>query len=269
MKLYDMHLHTKFSGDSEADPYAVAEAAVKKGLAGICFTDHVDPDYPVELDISFDVDMMSYFPELLSVKKSFEDVLDVRVGIELGLQTHIVDELNSFVKTYPQLDFIIGSSHVVNRKDPYYPEYFEGRSEKEAYMEYFESVLANIKVFDGFDAYGHIDYIVRYGPNKNRFFSYSEYGDVIDEILKELIHRGKGIEINTAGFRYGLDAPNPCADILKRYRELGGEIVTLGSDAHKPEDVGSDFKRAVEVLKGSGIKYIANFKSRKPVMQSL
>ena len=213
---------------------------------------------------------MSYFPELLSVKKSFEDVLDVRVGIELGLQTHIVDELNSFVKTYPQLDFIIGSSHVVNRKDPYYPEYFEGRSEKEAYMEYFKSVLANIEAFEGFDVYGHIDYIVRYNPDvKKRKYSYKEYGDVIDEILKALISRGKGIELNTAGFRYGLDEPNPCRDVLKRYRELGGEIITIGSDAHDPENVGYEFSRAVQILKDTGFKYVADFKGRKPMMQSL
>ena len=264
MKYYDMHVHTAFSGDSRADPYLVADEAVKKGLGGLCITDHVDFDYPVELDISFDVDMASYFTELLALKKNYEDVLDVRIGIELGLQTHITEKLKAFVETYSQLDFIIGSSHIVNGRDPYYPEYFEGRTQKAAYLEYFESVLENVRIFDGFDVYGHLDYIVRYGPEKNKDYSYTEYADIIDEILRQLIERGKGIELNTAGYRYGLGQPNPCEDIVKRYRELGGEIITLGSDAHEPKDVGSGFAAACGILKSAGIKYIASFRKRKP-----
>ena len=263
MKLYDMHTHTMFSGDSKADPYDMANAAVTKKLRGICFTDHIDWDYPEDLEITFDVDMSSYLPEMLAVKKSYEDSLDVLIGIELGIQTHIAEALYRFCDMYKQLDFIIGSSHVVNGKDPYYDYYFKGRSEREAYMEYFESVLANIKAFDGFDVYGHIDYIVRYGPEKNKNYTYSEYSDIIDEILRELVSRGKGIEINTAGFRYGLGEPNPCLDILKRYCELGGEIITIGSDAHVPEDVGSGFDKVERILYDAGFKYYSVFKKRK------
>ncbi len=149
---------------------------------------------------------------------------------------------------------------MVNGKDPYYASYYEGRSEREAYLEYFVSILENIRAFQDFDVYGHIDYVVRYGPDKNTYYSYA---DVIDEILKQLIHHGKGIEVNTAGFKYGLGHPNPCEDILKRYRELGGEILTLGADAHQPEHIAYDFQRLPKLLQTCGFSYYTVFKNRK------
>ena len=100
---------------------------------------------------------------------------------------------------------------------------------------YFESILENISAYDGFDVYGHIDYVVRYGPNKNREYSYGRYKDILDEILKKLISMGKGIELNTGGYHYGLGEPNPCTAVIRRYRELGGEIITIGADAHTPD----------------------------------
>ena len=106
-------------------------------------------------------------------------------------------------------DFVIGSSHVVHGIDPYYPKYYEGRSEKTAYREYFESILENLNTYSDFDVYGHLDYVVRYGPDHNRFYTYEAYADIIDEILRKLISMGKGIEVNTAGFKYGLGHPNP------------------------------------------------------------
>ena len=108
------------------------------------------------------------------------------------------------------------------------------------------------------------NYIVRYAPGKNRDFCFKDYSDIIEDILKTIINNGKGIEINSAGYRQGLNAPNPCADILKLYRTLGGEIITTGSDAHKPEDIASDFDRAEALLLACGFKYYTIFKDRKP-----
>ncbi|MEI3412415.1 MAG: PHP domain-containing protein, partial [Blautia sp.] len=125
------------------------------------------------------------------------------------------------------LYFVIGSSHVVHGADPYYPQFFQNRSEQKAYMEYFESILENLSVFDEMDTYGHIDYIVRYGPNQNRFYSYGRYQDILDKILKKLIERQVGLEVNTGGYHYGLGEPNPCTAVIRRYRQLGGEIIAL------------------------------------------
>ena len=147
---------------------------------------------------------------------------------------------------------------------PYYPEFFEGRSEDEAHQEYFESILECVKETPYFDVYGHLDYVVRYGPTKNQNYSYQKHADIIDRILRTIVESGKGIELNTSGFRSGLGQPNPCVDILKRYKELGGEIITVGSDAHKPEHVGADFDKACTILKDCGFQYYTIFEKRAP-----
>ena len=128
----------------------------------------------------------------------------------------------------------------------------------------FEEELKNIIAHDCFDVAGHLDFVVRYGPNKNVCYSYEKYRDVFDEILKVLVEKGKGIECNTAGFKAGLGHPHPTEAILKRYRELGGEILTLGSDAHVPEYVAYHFDQVGELLKGCGFRYYTVFKNRKP-----
>ena len=131
------------------------------------------------------------------------------------------------------------------------------------YLEYFESILENLSVFRDFDVYGHIDYVVRYGPNKNKNYSYHKFQDVIDEILRTLITMGKGIEINMAGFKYGLSHPNPTEEILKRYRQMGGETLTTGADAHLPEHVAYDYNRLKDLLLAAGFSYYTVFEKRK------
>lgn len=260
--IWDTHMHTEFSGDSDAAPEAMAEEAIRRGLSGICFTDHMDYDYPQEPNV-FTFEPDAYMQKMRAVQQDFAGRLPIRIGIELGLQPHLSERHRALLSSFP-FDFVIGSSHIVHGKDPYYPPYFEGRTEHEAYLEYFESILENIAAFDEFDVYGHIDYVVRYGPNKNQNYSYHAYREVIDEILRTLIQKGKGIEINTAGFKYGLGHPNPTEEILARYLELGGEILTIGSDGHAPEQIAWDFDRVPQLLKACGFTHFTVFKNRKP-----
>lgn len=261
---WDTHMHCSFSGDCDSTPQSMIQAAISKGLSGICFTDHMDYDYPQYPDnpVFFEFDLHEYNTVIHSLQARYAGQIPVLYGIELGLQPHLADRHTQLLRDN-SFDFVIGSSHVVNGKDPYYASYYEGRTEREAYLEYFMSILENIQAFHDFDVYGHIDYVVRYGPDKNTFYSYAEYADIIDEILKLLIRFGKGMEVNTAGFRYGLGQPNPCEDILKRYRELGGEILTLGADAHAPEHIAYDFNRLPQLLKSCGFSYYTVFKNRK------
>ena len=105
---------------------------------------------------------------------------------------------------------------------------------------------------------------MRYGPNTNKFYSYEAYGDVLDAILKKLIEMGKGIEINTGGFKYGLGHPNPCEDILRHYRSFGGEIITIGSDAHEPKHVAFDFAKVPAILREAGFTHYTVFEKRQP-----
>ena len=260
--LWDTHMHTSFSGDSDASPESMIDRALALKLDGICITDHLDLDYPDEPDF-FLLDYDAYASGIHRLQKEYAGKLPILFGIELGLQPHLAAEHHQLLQNY-DFDFVIGSSHVVHGTDPYYPSYYEGRTEREAYLEYFDSILENIHAFHEFDVYGHIDYVVRYGPNKNRNYSYRAYSDILDEILKQLIAAGRGIEINTAGFKYGLGHPNPTEDILKRYRELGGEIITLGADAHMPEHVAYDFRRVPELLRSCGFRYYTVFHKRKP-----
>lgn len=259
--LWDTHMHCNFSGDSSSTPESMADAAIAKGLFGICFTDHLDYDFPQEPNV-FLLDPAAYEKKIHALKLQYAGQLEILHGIELGLQPHLASKHEKLLKDYA-FDFVIGSSHVVRGMDPYYKEYYEGRKESEAYLEYFESILENIHAFHDFDVYGHIDYVVRYGPNQNAFYSYDKYRKVIDEILRELIRLGKGIEVNTAGFKYGLGQPNPCADILAKYRKLGGEILTLGADSHKPQHVGYRFEKLPKLLRGCGFSYYTVFRERK------
>ncbi len=258
---WDQHMHCNFSGDSDALPEDMIRAGIAHGLSGICFTDHLDYDYPEEPNI-FLLDFDSYFKVLSDLKGKYTGKISINTGIELGLQTQVTGQNLAVAQKYP-FDFIIGSSHVVNHMDPYYPEFFAGRNEDAAYMEYFESVLENINSGVDFDVYGHIDYVVRYGPNKNEFYTYEKFKDIIDEILTQLISQGKGIEVNTGGFKYGLGHPNPTENIIKRYRELGGEIITMGADAHVPEYVAYEFDKTAQIIKNCGFKYYTVFKNRK------
>ena len=260
--LWDTHMHSHFSGDSDALPEEMAKAAIAAGLDGICFTDHLDYDYPEEPEL-FLLDLPAYEKKIWELQERYDSKLNILHGIELGLQPHLAGRHRQLLKDF-SFDFVIGSSHVVHGMDPYYPAYYEGKTEDAAYLEYFESILDNIHSFQDFDVYGHLDYVVRYGPNKNAYYSYQKFQDILDEILKALISHGKGIEVNTAGLKYGLGHPNPCEEILARYRELGGEILTLGADAHKPEHVAFGFPLLPELLKNCGFSYYTVFHTRKP-----
>ena len=260
--LWDVHMHSQFSGDSQTPQEAMIQSAIEKGLSGICFTDHLDIDYPEEPGL-FLLDLPNYTSSVSAYQKTYASKIPILLGVELGLQPHLAGLHEDILSQYP-FDFVIGSSHVVHGMDPYYPAFYEGREEKAAYREYFESILENIAAFDGFDVYGHIDYVVRYGPTKNASYDWNDYKDIIDEILRQLISRGKGIEINTAGFKYGLGHPNPTEEILHRYRELGGEIITIGADAHQPEHVAYDFEKVPLILKDAGFNYFTVFRQRKP-----
>lgn len=262
----DFHLHSGHSGDSDAPMEAMIQSAISKGLTHICFTEHMDINFPVSPDTPagrFEVNTDSYLYDLIKYKEKYASQINISFGIELGLQASIAREISIYSKSY-DFDFIIGSSHVVNGKDPYYAPYYEGRSEEEAYREYFQSIIDNIKKISNYDVYGHLDYVVRYGPNKDKYYSYEKYKDLFDQILTLLLEKEKGIEINTSPLRKGMAEAHPCIDVIKRYRQLGGEIITVGSDAHDPKDVAADFNRASEILTDCGFKYYTIFQNRMP-----
>ncbi len=267
---YDYHLHTSFSSDSDTPMEKMIEKAIRLHLKAICFTEHYDIDWPENEDnFTFLADTASYEKKLCELKEKYKKDIEILFGIELGLQPHLSEQLKNYTKNYP-FDFIIGSTHLVDKTDPYYPIFFEQhKSEQAAFRRYFESILENVNAFSNFDVCGHFDYVVRYAPHKDLYYNFADYIDLIDGIFKKYIELGIGLELNTAGWKYGMSSPNPNLDILKRYRQLGGEIVTIGSDAHKPEHLAWDFKKVPAFLEEAGFSYFTIFKERKPVFLPL
>jgi histidinol-phosphatase (PHP family) len=267
----DYHLHSSFSGDSDTPMEEMIRQGISLGLSEMCFTEHNDFDYPVTIDApagTFELNPDSYLYDFIKYKEKYADRITLRFGLELGLQTHLSRRNAAFAKAH-DYDFIIASSHLCSGKDPYYPSFFEGRTEEEAYREYFESILENLRVFSNFDVYGHLDYVVRYGPSAKDGYSYEMYQEILDKILQKLLDMGKGIELNTSAFAKGFKEPNPCIGILRRYHSLGGEIITIGSDAHQPSQIACAFDRAADILKDCGFTHYAAFEKRSPVFHKL
>jgi len=264
--LSDCHLHTHHSGDSDAPMEDMIKQGISLGLNTMCFTEHNDfgfPEYPDLPADTFLLNVDSYLYELLALREKYAGQIKLLFGLELGLQTEVFRENAILARSY-EFDFIIGSSHLVDGQDPYYPGFFDGKSDEEAYRKYFESELENIRKFSNFDVYGHLDYIVRYGASKDTEYSYDKYRDIFDKILNTLLEKEKGLELNTGGIKSGMKDFHPCMDVLKRYRELGGEIITVGSDAHSPGNIAEHFDRAYDVLKECGFKYYTVFEKRVP-----
>lgn len=262
----DCHLHSSFSGDSDASMEEMIRKGISLGLKTMCFTEHQDFDYPDSPEGPGSIFLLntdSYLYDLARLKEKYAGQIRLLFGVELGLQPEVMRQNAVYARSY-DFDFIIGSSHICHGKDPYYPAFYEGRSENQAYLEYFESILENIRKFSNFDVYGHLDYVVRYGPDRDRNYSYEKYKDVLDAILELLLEKEKGLELNTGGLKSGMRDFHPCADILKRYRELGGEIITVGSDAHDAEHLAGHFDRAAEALKACGFRYYTVFEKRVP-----
>ena len=282
----DIHMHSAFSSDSESSMESMIEGAIEKGVKTICFTEHLDYEYPPEDGkVIFEVDLDAYQKKIKELQDVYRKQIEVLFGIEFGLMPHLADRYEKIAESY-DFDFIIGSSHLIPAPwykedidyiqkygkapvsmihgDPYEKRFWEDRSVEEICGKYFQTIVDNIAAFKNFDTYAHIDYLIRYAPRKNENYTYKMYKEILDEVLKAIIREGLALEINTAGYKYGLGQPNPQTDILSRYRELGGEKITIGADAHKPEHIAYDFKKAEDLLKSLGFKYYTIFRKRQP-----
>ncbi|MDE7298886.1 MAG: histidinol-phosphatase HisJ family protein [Lachnospiraceae bacterium] len=265
----DFHTHTAFSSDSEAAPELMIEQAIRLGLKMLCITDHYDHLFPEQYELSFVFDMDAWFDRLAECREKYRGQIKLLAGVELGLRDEpdvlpqCADFYRALAARYP-FDFIIGSTHVLAHLDPYYPEYWETRGAAEGMDAWFAAVETGIRSYDSFQVYGHLDYLVRYLPGDRKNYRFSDYADRIDVILRLLIEQGRGLELNTAGWRYGLPFAHPRPEILARYRELGGEILTIGSDAHAPEQLAHAFDRARELLLSLGFRYYTVFRERRP-----
>jgi len=261
----DYHLHSSFSEDSNANIHDIILYAKSKEMSSICITDHFDMDFPVikeAPEMKFDLDIPNYIKTLNTIKNEIASDFDLRIGIELGTMPSTLEKLTKFVDNNPYFDFIIASTHIVDNMDPYYPSFYEGRNLKDAYRRYFEDELYAVTNYSAYDVYGHLDYILRYGRDPKKPFYPMDFIDIFEEIFKQIISKNKGIELNTGGLYKDLNQTHPCKEYLKLYKDLGGEIITIGSDAHTAEKVGYGFDIAKDLLIECGFKYYCTFKDR-------
>ncbi|WP_339251179.1 histidinol-phosphatase HisJ family protein [Sporosarcina sp. FSL W8-0480] len=261
--MFDYHMHSSFSKDCKVEMEDMVKGSIAKGLSEICFTEHIDYDYPDEL-IEFDFDKQQYTERIEELRQIYGGQIIIRKGVEIGVQPHLLQRYDDMLNG-ESFDFIICSMHTVERKGLHYGEIFKGKSAGEAFLSYYNELLYCVKNFDNYSILGHLDLIKRSTPE----IVQNNFHELLSEIFNHIIPAGKGIELNTSGVRYGLPNGLPSDDILKLYKQHGGEIITLGSDAHKPKDIAFQFKESLELLKSIGFSYITTFNNKEPIFHSI
>ncbi|MBQ7338541.1 MAG: histidinol-phosphatase HisJ family protein [Clostridia bacterium] len=261
--MFDFHMHSSISFDSETSSIDMAQAALQAGLREICFTDHYDCHWEKE-------DTHDFFT-LDDYRAAYEGLsvpgLIIRRGVEMGLTHWNRGIAEALTHAYP-FDFVIGSLHYVDGYDPYEPQYWDGKTMHRAYERYLEETLRCVRIHDDFDVLGHLTYVCKSPHNPYHLpVFYEDFADLTDDILRELVKKGKGMEINTSGIdRVGDFLPT--ARHLQRFYELGGRIVTVGSDTHNTNRVGQYTDRALDVLKDI-FGHVCTFAQRTPTFHRL
>ena len=261
--MFDFHMHSRVSFDGHDTGLEMALAAKNAGLKEICFTDHLDYDPLGKMGIlAFDTEKYNAEYQNLEV-----DGLIIRRGMEFGMDVHNLEQFRQDLQRRP-FDFVLGSIHFVDDLDVYFEEYWAEKTIFQAERRYLEATLETLQIHDDFDVLAHLTYIAkaRCHPAPRRV-PYEEHREIVDEILKILVRKGKGLEMNTSGVdRCGGFLPE--REYFLRFRELGGQIVTVGSDAHRSDRVGQYSDRACEILKDI-FGYVCTFRDREPVFHKL
>lgn len=260
--LTDYHVHTYYSDDSDCPMEEMVRQALILGLDELAFTEHVD--YGVKTDLNCDYD--AYGAELARLREKYAGRITLRKGIEFGVQTHTIPQ---FRRDFAQqgFDFVILSNHQVGDREFWNGQFQQGKTQREIHTAYYEAIYEVVCAYKDYSVLGHLDMIKRYDP-------YGAYPDenvlpLVEKILRQVIADGKGIEINTSCFRYGLPDWTPSRRILQLYRELGGTILTIGSDAHRSPDLADHVVQAQRMLKELGFGAICTFANMQPAYHAL
>lgn len=271
----DYHVHTYYSDDSVYPMEDVVTDAIGLGMAEICFTDHVD--YGIKVDPEnlteeekigkiLNVDYPAYFEELDRLKEKYAGSITIRAGLEFGMQTHTI---GAFQKLYDrfELDFVILSCHQVGDKEFWTQDFQKGKTQKEYNDYYYQEILDVISRYKDYSVLGHLDLIKRYDMAGDYPFEAVE--EIITEILKKVIQDGKGIEVNTSSHRYGLKDLTPSRAILRLYKDLGGKVITIGSDSHEKHHLGAYIQDTKLELKALGYEQYCTFEGMQPIFHEL
>lgn len=261
----DLHMHTSSSFDGNYPAELMCKAAIENSLSTIAFTDHFDVDFFERHNL--DVRQKSSYEDIISAKEAFADKIQVLRGIEMGQPTYDTALTEKSLARF-EYDFVIGSIHNLRETPDFCELDYPNLTQENIYSlleKYFEEELLLAK-WNGFDTLAHLTYPMRYIVQSGRFNTdLSRYDDIVDEIFKTLIANGKALEINTSGLRQPIGKTMPTENYVRRFKELGGELLTLGSDAHFTEHVGAGIDQGYEIAEACGFKYVTYFKDRKPI----
>lgn len=284
----DYHLHCEYSDDSNEPMENQIQKAITLGLDEMCFTDHVDYgikrdwddpegiiirhaiEHGKEVDLVLaNVNYPKYFEALNMYQKKYASSISIKKGLEFGIQSITVDAYEKLYASYQDdLDFVLFSMHQVNNLEFWTQDFQKGKTQKEYNDEYYKEIYQTMQMFHHYSCLAHLDLMARY--DENGIYPFENEKDIIAEILKYAIRDGKGIEINTSSWKYGLKDTQPSRAILKLYKDLGGKIITVGSDAHETKYLASHIKDAYAILKNEiGINEICTFDHMQPIFHKI
>lgn len=252
--LVDSHIHTEISTDSKMKLEEALACADKLGI-GLTLTEHVDLGYPDKTMFNFNYD--DYFARYGSYRSD-----KLRLGVEIGMETAYTEANRKIAEAHP-FDYVLGSIHIVDGIDIYQEEFYRGRPKQLTYGRYFQSMIDCLTSDTYIDALGHIDYISRYARYDNTEIDYNAFRDYIDEVLHLVIEREIALELNTRRLYVAPQSAYMLDTIFRRYEELGGSLVTIGSDAHKTEAVGWSIKDAMALVDRWGLRPVY-YENRRP-----
>lgn len=267
LNLPDYHVHSLFSTDASMSMEEACESAIDKGITELAFCDHLDYDDP-DVDNCYLIDFDVHDKKIVEIKDKYAGRLKVINGIEVGLQGHVLEMTKNTVEQH-HFDFVIASLHLVDHKSLHYGDFYRNKTSGEAFSRYFAEYTKLLKGYKNYSVAGHLDLVRRYKSYYDEIPPFSSIVDALDILLHTIIGDGKGLEVNTSGYRYDISSALPGYDILCRYRELGGEIITIGSDAHSAKDIGDHFNDAIELIKAAGFRYISTFENMQPSFQKI
>ncbi len=273
----DYHIHTNYSDDCEYNMEEVVKDAISMGVKEICFTDHTDYGVKTDWDSGeevvykagmarLNVDYPRYVNEIQYLQEKYAKQIIIKIGMEFGVQMHTRAKYEVLFAKYP-FDFIILSLHQVGDREIWCKEFQKGKSWKEYNERYYKEMLALVRNYKNYSVLGHIDFITRY--DDNGIYPFEKVKPIVEEILKTVIADGRGIEINTSCYRYGLNDLTPSEEILRLYRDLGGRIITIGSDSHKKEHLCNYIEETMWELKALGFKEYCTYEKMQPVFHKL
>ena len=284
----DYHLHCEYSDDSNEPMENQIQEAITLGLDEMCFTDHVDYgikrdwddpegiiirhaiEHGKEVDLVLaNVNYPKYFEALNMYQQKYASSISIKKGLEFGIQSITVDAYEKLYASYQDdLDFVLFSMHQVNNLEFWTQDFQKGKTQKEYNDEYYKEIYQTMQMFHHYSCLAHLDLLARY--DENGIYPFENEKDIIAEILKYAIRDGKGIEINTSSWKYGLKDAQPSRAILKLYKDLGGKIITVGSDAHETKYLASHIKDAYAILKNEiGINEICTFDHMQPIFHKI